>query len=452
MGGRKEWAFTELAQNTARNLLIDDPQSNARIDREIERNRKGDGVIEVITPDFKQLERARIRLKQVRHEFHFGCNGFMLDQFRDGQKDADYRLRFTEIFNLAVLPFYWKDTEPERGRPRFDRDSPYIYRRPPTDLLLEFCEEHGITPKGHPLCWHSFNFLPEWAALDRTRLAEEIEQRIEEIAARYGKRIPIWDVCNEALGLPAGDVNRRVPARHVEMAFEVASRCLPRSSVLMYNDYICWENHGDYTPLYMLCRHLLGLPGVNLGGIGLQYHMFSPIERMHEEGAHKLNTRNILDMLDLYGKLGLPLSLSEITISAHKAFGDGPAFQQRLVEHLYRLWFSHEAVSSIIYWNMVDDTAFVYKDANCTWNENDYKGGLLNADLSPKPAYETLRRLIREEWVTPEQVLEFSAGEFARFRGFYGDYDVAVETEAGTFNRTIRLSKGSINHFRMMIK
>lgn len=442
--------FTDLAKDTARNLLFDDPQMQARIDRGIEENRKGEGRIEIVGPDRQPIEQARITLRQLRHEFHFGCNGFMLDQFQDAKKDADYRARFADVFNLAVVPFYWKDTEPERGKHRFTKDSPYLYRRPPTDLLLEFCEANHITPKGHPLCWHAF--LPEWVSLDRKQLAEETERRIEEIAARYGTRIPIWDVCNEAVCLAADDITRRVPERHVEFSFEVASRCLPRSAVLTYNDYACWENHGDYTAMYMLCRHLQQLPEVNIGGIGLQYHMFSPIEKMAEEGTHKLNTRNILNILDLYGKLGLPVNISEITLSAHPAFGNGPAFQQKLAEHLYRLWFSHPSVNGIIYWNLVDDTAFVQSGAKHTWNENEFKGGLLNKDLTAKPAYDTLRRLIQEEWKTPALTLEAVADAPVWFRGFYGDYEAVIETAGGTCTRSIRLSKGSINHFILELK
>ncbi len=437
--------MNELARAIAKNLLADDPEIEARIERGIAQHRQGEGALELVDAQGKPVERAKVSLKHVRHEFHFGCNSFMLEQFKEKDKNAGYEAAFADVFNLAVVPFYWSDTEPVRGQPRFAKNSPYIYRRPPTDLVLEFCAKHGITPKGHPLCWHLF--LPEWAPLDQAGLAREIERRIEEIAQHYGRRINIWDVCNEAVLWNPADIGSRMPARHVEFAFEVASRCLPRGAVLTYNDYACWENHGDYTAMYMLCRHLQSQPQINFGGIGLQYHQFTrDPEQMRGEAHGRLNPRYLLALLDQYGKLGVPVNVSEITITGRAELGDGPGFQKEVTERLYRLWFSHPALNGIIYWNLVDDTAYAPPDRD--WNENIYKGGLLNFDLTPKPAYAAVRRMIKEEWTTRVAV-DYAAGAANRFGGFYGDYEVTVETSAGKFSKMLKLSRGSINRFKL---
>jgi GH35 family endo-1,4-beta-xylanase len=435
--------MNELAKSITRNLLKDDPEIDGRIARGIEENRKGSGTIRVVDADGKPVPGAKVTLQHVRHEFHFGCNSFMLEQFEEKEKNAAYEQAFAEAFNLAVIPFYWADTEPERGKPRFAKDSSYVYRRPATDLVLEFCDKHGITPKGHPLCWHSF--VPEWAPLDKKALAAETERRITEIAERYGKRIGIWDVCNEAIEHNPFSIDHRVPERHVEFAFEVATRTMPRSAVLTYNDYAVWANHGEYTPMYMLCRHLKSLQHLNFGAIGLQYHQFTPNpEHMRGEAAGRLNARYLFELLDLYGKLGLPINISEITITGRPELGDGSAYQKEVIEKLYRLWFSHAALNGIIYWNLVDDTAYVR--AGSSWNENQYKGGLLNFDMTPKPAYEAVRRLVKEEWTT-RATLDYVAGAENRFHGFYGDYDVTIETDSGTSRGTLKLAKGAINTF-----
>jgi hypothetical protein len=157
-----------------------------------------------------------------------------------------------------------------------------------------------------------------------------------------------------------------------------------------------------------------------------------------------LNPRRIFRCLDQYAKVGVPLNISEITITAHPDLGDGPAFQKEMAERLYRIWFSHPALNGIIYWNLVDDTAH----ATPTWNENLYKGGLLNKDLSPKPAYEALLNLVKKEWTTKTE-LAYEDGGFNRFNGFYGDYEAEIKTDAGTFKRKLYLAKDSINHFKM---
>lgn len=63
----------------------------------------------------------------------------MLDEFETEEKNRAYREVFKDTFNLATVPFYWSDLEPERGKPRYTADSPKIYRRPATDLCVDYC-------------------------------------------------------------------------------------------------------------------------------------------------------------------------------------------------------------------------------------------------------------------------------------------------------------------------
>ena len=55
--------------------------------------------------------------------------------------------------------------------------------------------------------------------------------------------------------------------------------------------------------------------------------------------------------------------------------------------------------------------------------------GLLRKDMSAKPVYDTLKRLIRGRWWS-ETKLETDADGRAAFRGFLDDYQVRV-TQAG---------------------
>lgn len=444
----KGFIMNELAKDIAKNLLKDDPEIEVRVARGIEENRKGFGEMKLIDKQGKPVEKAQITLKLIRHEFHFGCNAFMTGQFKEAEENALYEQRFADLFNLAVVPFYWSDTEPEDGKLRFGKDSPFIYRRPPVDMVLDFCDKYHIIPKGHPLCWHMF--LPKWAPLDKKGLAERIERHIAEIASCYGQRIKIWDVCNEAIKWYPLHIDRRMPERHVEFAFETASRYMPRSSTLIYNDYACWANNGDYTAMYMLGRHLKNL-NVNLGALGLQFHLFArKIEELRHEAEIRLSPRHLLSCLDQYAKLQIPVNISEITIPAHKDLGNGAEFQKEVARRLYRLWFSHHAVDGIVWWNLVDDTAYVNPD-NTTWNENEFKGGLINRDFSPKPAYDALRELIKKEWTTKTD-LHYTVGGNNRFNGFYGDYEVTVTTDTEVFKKKLKLSRGSINIFNLELK
>ena len=113
----------------------------------IENHRKGFGTIKVVNEAGEPVKGASVKVTQKTHDFKYGANIFMLDEFESEEKNAEYRKVFAESFNFATLPFYWDTLEPEEGKPRFSKDSPKVYRRPAPDLCLEYCEANGITPK-----------------------------------------------------------------------------------------------------------------------------------------------------------------------------------------------------------------------------------------------------------------------------------------------------------------
>lgn len=434
------------AKAILKNLVNEDPEINFKIQAGIEKNRKGFGTIKLSHGDGKPVKKAEIRLTQTAHEFRFGCNSFMLGQFPESGQNALYEEKFRELFNLAVVPFYWSDLEPEDGKPRFGRDSAPVYRRPPPDMVLDFCEKYGITPKGHLLCWHSF--VPQWLSREKGRSAERLERRIRELAERYAERIKVWDVANEALQWDP-EYSEPMPERHVETAFEMAGKYFPESTELLYNEgpFVSWANyHGDYTPLYMLAKSLLN-DGLPMKGLGLQYHMFAGLENMTDWSFNFTNQRYLYAIMDQYAKLGVPFNVSEITVTARRDLGDGDEFQRLATEKLYRLWFSHPASNGIVWWNLVDGTA-AYSPMGSEEGENQYRGGLLNFDFSEKPAYKAVSNLLKKEWNTRLNV-EYEDGAENKFHGFYGDYDAVVKTDNGTFRKKLKLAKDGVNKFNL---
>ncbi len=107
---------------------------NAKIHDGIEQNRKKNVVFTIRDKDNNPIKDVKISLVQKDHEFLHGANIFMLDELETKEKNDAYKEKFAEVFNLATLPFYWNALEPEDGKPRFDKDSEKIYRRPAPDL------------------------------------------------------------------------------------------------------------------------------------------------------------------------------------------------------------------------------------------------------------------------------------------------------------------------------
>ena len=127
-------------------------ETDARVKDGIERNRKADATLVFKDAQGRPCETVHVKVRQKRHDFKYGANLFGLAETKDGaEMAAAYRERFAAAFNLATLPFYWKSVEPERGKTRYAKDAPYIYRRPPIDMCLAWCEANGIGPKAHCL-------------------------------------------------------------------------------------------------------------------------------------------------------------------------------------------------------------------------------------------------------------------------------------------------------------
>ncbi len=442
--------MSSIIEGLKKNLFAENPDVDARIQHGTELFRKGTAAIRLEDADGKEIPAAELEIKMIRHGYEFGCNGFMINQFDDQAKNEAHNERFSDLFNLAVVPFYWSDTEIEDGKPRFDRDSPKCYRRPNSDEALDFCDHYGITPKGHPLLWHCF--IPPWLKGNNSELKLRWERRVREIAERYGDRILNWDVVNEAVEF--NQDNPQLPNAHVDFAFDIAMKHLPTAATLNYNDYACWRGvRGNYTALYMLVKNLL-LQGKKVDCVGLQYHLFArqPEEMVAAWQPEVMNAQTIYKALDCYQQLGIPSNISEVTITAHEALGAGRLdFQADVAERLYRIWFSHPGTTGVIYWNLIDNTAY-QNPRNPSWNENLFCGGLLNNDakLTPKPAYERLRHLIKEEW-TSQGSASYRTGENCFFRGFHGTYEVKVKTESGTVVREMLIERNRPNKITIVI-
>lgn len=417
-----------------------DPESAARMEHGTELYRKGMLRYTLVKADGKTPYdgKAEVIFRQKAHEYEFGCNGFMLDEFALESENEAYKKYFRDLFNLMVIPFYWGDLEPEKGKPRYSKDSPKVYRRPAPDLCLEFCEKYGIKPKGH-LLMYDHHGAP-WLKRDTTENLKRIyERHVREIAERYGDRIQNWDVTNE---VTYHTPSQTIPEDFAHFAFDLAQKYFPVSTRFNYNDGNLWRmQHGYYTADNMLENWLIS-SGRRVDCIGVQCHMIGsgvkPENILSYWGEYYFNPEQMNEVLDLFAKVGRPLTISEVTLTGAEALGpDCEEFQRYTTEILYKLWFSHPNTNGIIWWNLVDDTAL--------GPENEAKGGLIRRDMTPKPAYGQLVKMIKQDWNTVcTQKYDPDGKNYVR--GFYGDYDVTVKLDDGrVFTTTEKIISGRKN-------
>lgn len=412
---------------------------NVHVNSGIELNRKGFKRIEFKNKEGEPVKGLSFKAVQKNHYFNFGCNMFLLDEFDTEEKNKKYRELFPKIFNYAVVPFYWNAVEPEQGKKRFDADSPKFYRRPPTDLITNFCLENNIRMKGHCLVYDHFN--PEWMPQDALSYKRLIRSHFEDIANRYGKIISDWDIVNEALTWKCYDTKYVSEffrdEDYVTYPFEVA-KSLPFERKFINDSDGIWENfHFTRTYYYLFLRDL-ERRNVDFNAIGLQYHQFVPKEKEEEYALDRYNPMKMFDVLDTFGKFGKPIQLSEITVSAYSDSDEDTAIQAELLKNMYKIWFSHKNVDAIVYWNLVDGLTSGGKPNEMNAGENKYHGALLNFDLSPKPAFKVLDELINHEWHT-EGIFTSNDYGFATLNGFKGDYELGISYNGKNYTKNIKL-------------
>ena len=309
--------------------------------------------------------------------------------------------------------------------------------------------------KGHPLVWHSY--YPKWRPDDPLEAMVRTEQHITEIASRYGDSIKRWEVVNEPCERRTWEVKWcNLPEDYVFRSFDTAAKCFPAGDRLMINEAptFSWvEFYGTESRYYGLIRELLGR-SARVDEIGFQFHiMKEPIwreilagqnsapgrEGMDEKtplikSGYYFTPSNVFKVLDRYGDFGRPLAITEITFPTLPNTPEGERYQAILARNFYRLWFSHPNVNAITWWNVVDGTAIEVQDK--------LHGGLLNRDLSLKPAFTALDQLINHDWKTKFETNCATGGEVS-FRGFHGDYTVTAKSGSKTVKQTFRLKKGT---------
>ena len=405
-----------------------------RVQEGIETYRKTDAVITLKDKKGNPVKNATVTVKQKSHAFKYGANLFMLDELETKEKNDLYKKYMRSFGNMATLPFYWDATEPEQGKTRYDKDSEKLYRRPPIDLCVEFCQANGIEPREHALAYE--NFFPKWlydASVEEIKSA--LEKRYAEISRRYADKIPTIEVTNE-MEWAKGKTAFYDEADYVLWCFRLAEKYFPNNQ-LVINEHTssCWADRCRATDKYYAYIEANMLKGARIDAIGMQYHVFRRREEEYESTRTYYSPEMLYKHMDLYSNFGKPLQITEVTIPAYSRDPEDEAIQAEILENLYKIWFSHPNVEQIIYWNMVDGYAHLWdpnpetikkSQGDMTIGENYYYGGLLRFDLSPKPAYYTIKNLFEKVWHTEETLLSDACGKVA-FRGFYGDYAVTVD-------------------------
>lgn len=477
----KNWAEQDKVMSEAYWKLWN-PEVQARIDRDIEANRKADASVELSGIPCG----TEVKVEQLTHDFVFGAHLFNFNQLGTDERNRKHQELFGTLFNSGTVAFYWKKFELEEGKPRFkeefrdtaeywnkvaDPKNEVHWRRPATDPVVEFCERKGIRIHGHTLTWgnrrwqmpewmieklpaqflegytqesawgHSYfnnifaDFTPEQVEELLPEFTRELNykmvQRIIEIALYYKDRIHSWDVANESatdfgrgLMVPGSGICQShygvMPGDYTYRSFKTAESVFTENIQLNINDYNLQQCYVDQT-LDLLKRNC------KIDIMGAQMHLFNPETCLNiaagiADGKSETQFPDaIWETMDRLSTAGLPIHLSEITITAPDNDARGQTIQAVITRNLYRLWFSVKAMMGITWWNTVDD---------CGAPGEPSVSGIFSRDMEPKPAYFALDKLINEDWKTRTTVKADKDGRI-EFRGFRGNYRLSWKDGKG---------------------
>jgi GH35 family endo-1,4-beta-xylanase len=395
------------------------------------KHRRSEGVILVRNAAGKPVPGASVKVEQQRHEFLFGCNFFRFARINDPQREQEYRSRFEGVFNFATLGFYWSSYEGQLGQPG------YAY----SEKTADWCRDHHITCKGHPLVWDHPAGSPRWLPEDSQELERLSNTRVRDIVTRFKGRIDVWDVVNEATHL-SQHVNMTRMAkwgagightRYTAEPLRIARAANPQAKLIV-NDY-------RVDPPFLKLLESLRENGRPLFDIvGIQSHMHG--------GGWPL--ANLWNLCDTYGKFDLPVHFTETTIVSgprkgpgenwHPTSAEGEAKQSDYVPKFYTMLFAHPAMEAITWWDFSDDGA--WQGAAAGW---------VRKDMSPKPVYERMHDLIKKQWWTKTEGHTSTGGEF-KATAFHGTQRITVRDSGGKdVTREIAWRRGQPNQIEIVI-
>ena len=362
-----------------------------------------------------------IRADQTSSQFLFGCGCFdAVDLFKtEDPTKKDFLTQrldnWLKLFNYGTLPFYWGRYEPEEGKP-IDAV---------TMKGAKFLREHGVTVKGHPLCWHTA-CAPWLLQYSNEEIIRKQVARIHRDVSQFKGIIDMWDVINEVVIMPVFDkydnaitriCNELGQVKLVKTVFEAAREENPGATLLI-NDF-------NTSPAYERLIEDLLEAGVEIDVIGIQSH-----QHQGYWGAEKVH-----DVLRRFSRFGKPIHFTENTlisgdlmpgyiedlndwqVETWPSTPEGEDRQAREMVEMYDILYSHPQVEAITIWDPCDGA----------WLGA--PSGVMHRDNSPKPVYDALMERIHGDWETHTAVTTDSEGN-AVLTGTKGEYRLTIGGQA----------------------
>ncbi len=297
--------------------------------------------------------------------------------------------RLAAAFDLVTLPMVWRDIEP----------SEQAFNWKPLDAWVERLAKHRLPMKGSALLSFKERSVPDWLYIwehDFDTIRDLAFEHMRRVVNRYGQYIQVWDVISGIHANNCFTFNFEQLMELTRMATALVKQISPRALTVVdlvapWGEYYA-RNQRTIPPL--LYADMAVQSGITFDAFGLQFYFGPAIDGMYVRDMFQISS-----LLDQFAKLGKPLHVTAVQVPSDttverandrgpKAVAiDGGIWHEPWTEQVQSEWlrqFMETALSKpfveTISWHCLADGP----------GQSMPHGGLLRADLEPKPAYEQL--------------------------------------------------------------
>lgn len=293
------------------------------------------------------------------------------------------------------------------------------------DNLVNFAERHGMTVRGHTLCW--YKQVSGWISTDggqkndhnysREELLEILKDHITTVVTHYKGRVHEWDVVNECLADDQSIVRTNPTAYSlrpsvwytgigedfIDSAFVYAHRADPDAKLYL-NDYGVEMQGSAKTQAYYNLARRLQKSGIPIDGVGLQCHLT----------VGELDSAKFDSNVKRYASLGLNCIVTELDMSIPD-LGAADAYEKQAAEYrtIANVLLKYDHCPNLVIWGVKDDQS--------------WRGGeplLFNAGMQAKPAFYALYDAYKEYAENLPAGIESTAVDIEAMNPYVDVYDL----------------------------
>jgi len=315
-----------------------------------------------------------------------------------GAAPEAYKARLVEGFDYVVLPLPWSTVEPKQGGSNWDQIDPWI----------AWAHKNKLGVRASPLVSFYKSDLPDWVFLyeqDYDAVRDLLKNHIKRTVQRLGPYVHTWDVVSGLHAHNAFNFNFEQLMELTRLAAGGVKQLAPRATTII--DMVApWGEYYARNPRTvppMLFADMVVQAGIPFDAFGLRFYFGLP-----QDGMYVRDMMQVSSMIDRFANLGKPLHITAVQVPSAVTQDPGDHWSGTLNPAMAGSWrtpwsepvqaewirkFLEVALSKpfveTVAWRDLADTPGHYMP----------NGGLLRADLTPKPAFDQIKAL-RGEWFT----------------------------------------------------